>query len=312
MNTGFTESSLLGRPRFVPSPQPPTAENSLPGCDYDRPMPSAAPPPGLDARVTALRTIAERAGRLTLTYFQHPDLVVERKDDESPVTVADRACETLIRKAITAEFPQDGLLGEEHGDAPGTSGFTWVIDPIDGTVSFAHGVPLYGVLLALEHGTAEGRRVVAGVCELPALGERVWAAQGRGAWWERNGEPAVRARVARTDRLANALIATTGYEYFRRAGTIAALDALSAQAGRIRGWTDCYCMALVATGRCDGAVEPCMNAWDSGPFPIIMEEAGGVFSAWDGTPGIHRRTAVAANPALHAELVALLRGSGHP
>jgi histidinol phosphatase-like enzyme (inositol monophosphatase family) len=275
-------------------------------------MPSAAPPPGLDARVTALRAVAERAGRLTLTYFQHPELVVEQKDDQSPVTVADRACETLIRKAIAADFPQDGLLGEEHGPAPGTSGYTWIIDPIDGTVSFAHGVPLYGVLLALEHGTGEDRRVVAGVCELPALGERVWAAAGRGAWWERNGEPVVRARVARADRLSNALIATTGYEYFRRAGTIAALDALSAQAGRIRGWTDCYCMALVATGRCDGAVEPWMNPWDSGPFPIIMEEAGGVFSAWDGTPGIHCRTAVAANPALHAELVALLRGTVHP
>ena len=86
-----------------------------------------------------------------------------------------------------------------------------------------------------------------------------------------------------------------------------ALAAMSAAAGRIRGWSDCWCLALAATGRVDAAVEPWMNPWDSGPFPVIMEEAGGVFSAWDGTPGIHRRTALAAAPALHAELVELLR-----
>ena len=266
-------------------------------------------PADLDARVTAMRAIAERAGRLTLTYFQHPGLSVEVKADDTPVTAADRACETLARRMIAADFPHDGLMGEEHGTQPGTSGFRWVIDPIDGTVSFARGVPLYGVLIAIEYLTHDGPRVVAGVCELPALGERVWAASNRGAWWERNGEPAVRARVTGVERLADALVGTTGYEYFRRAGCVHALDALSAAAGRMRGWSDCYCLALAATGRCDAAVEPWMNPWDSGPFPVIFEEAGGVFSSWDGTPGIHGRTAVAANPALHAELVALLRGN---
>lgn len=258
-----------------------------------------------------MRTLAERAGRLTLTYFQHPELAVERKADESPVTIADRACETLIRRSIAAAFPQDGILGEEHGEEPGTSGYRWIIDPIDGTVSFSHGVPLYGVLIAVERAGGAGGRVVAGACELPALGERVWAAAGEGAWWERQGMPAVRAHVTRTARLAEALVGTTGFEYFRRAGCVAALDALSASAGRIRGWSDCYCLALAATGRCDAAVEPWMNPWDSGPFPVIFEEAGGTFSAWDGTPGIHRRTAVAANPALHAELVQLLGATGH-
>jgi fructose-1,6-bisphosphatase/inositol monophosphatase family enzyme len=111
---------------------------------------------------------------------------VELKADDTPVTAADRACETLIRRMIAADFPHDGLMGEEHGTQPGTSGFRWVIDPIDGTVSFARGVPLYGVLIAIEHLTHDGPRVVAGVCELPALGERVWAASNRGAWWERN------------------------------------------------------------------------------------------------------------------------------
>jgi histidinol phosphatase-like enzyme (inositol monophosphatase family) len=248
---------------------------------------------GLERRVAAMRAVAERAGRLTLTYFQHPALAVEHKPDASPVTEADRACETLIRRTLGAEFPHDGLLGEELGHVPGSSGWDWVIDPIDGTVSFAHGVPLYGVLIGLERVEGDARRVVAGTCELPAMRERVWAAQGRGAWWERDGEPAAPARVTAPKPLAQALVGTTGIEYFRRAG-------------RVRGWSDCYALALAATGRCDAVVEPWMNPWDSGPFPVIFEEAGGAFSAWDGTPGIHGRTAVAAHPALHAELLTVI------
>ena len=268
-------------------------------------------PPELGSRTRFLRAIAERAGRFTLTYFQHPGMQVEHKEDESPVTAADRGCEELIRRAIAAEFPEDGMLGEEHGDEPGSGRYRWIIDPIDGTVSFARGVPLYGVLIAIEDRSTAEPRIVAGACELPALRERVWAAEGAGAWWEREGEPVVRARVSGVTELEKALVGTTGYEYFRRAGCVSALDALSTAAGRIRGWSDCYCLALAATGRCDAAVEPWMNPWDSGPFPVIFEEAGGTFSAWDGTPGVHRRTAVAANPALHRQLLEVLRASGH-
>jgi myo-inositol-1(or 4)-monophosphatase len=107
-------------------------------------------------------------------------------------------------------------------------------------------------------------------------------------------------------RLRDALVATTGIEYFRRGGNERALEELHAAAGRIRGWSDCYALVLAATGRCDAAVEPWMNPWDSGPFPIIFEEAGGTFTSWDGTADVRRRTAVAAAPALHAELVDFL------
>lgn len=262
----------------------------------------------LPERTELLRSLARDAGRFVLALFQQPGLAVDRKADESPVTEADRGSEALIRREIRARFPDDGILGEEHGDEPGRGRYRWVIDPIDGTVSFARGVPLFGVLVALEDLSGSAPEVVAGACELPALGERVWAARGHGAWWERAGRPAERARVSPTSRLSDALVATTGIEYFRRAGNERALELLSSQAGRLRGWSDCYCLALTATGRCDAAVEPWMNPWDSGPFPVIFEEAGGAFSAWDGTPGIHGRTAVAANPALHRELVALLRG----
>jgi fructose-1,6-bisphosphatase/inositol monophosphatase family enzyme len=201
-------------------------------------------------------------------------------------------------------YPVSG--GVLIGVVPDANGVNKLIDPIDGTVSFAHGVPLYGVLIGLERVDGDSRRVVAGACELPAMRERVWAAQGRGAWWERDGEPSAPARVSPPKPLAQALVGTTGIEYFRRAGTEHVLDALHARAGRVRGWSDCYALALAATGRCDAVVEPWMNPWDSGPFPVIFEEAGGAFSAWDGTPGIHGRTAVAAHPALHAELLTMI------
>ncbi len=265
-------------------------------------------PEPLRQRIDAMLLLSSRAAAFVLDAFQRPGLAVTLKPDASPVTDADRGCEALVRQAIRAAFPEDGLLGEEHGEEPGTSPYRWVIDPIDGTVSFARGVPLFGVLVAVEELGDGAPRVVAGSCELPALGERVWAARGAGAWWERAGCAAVRAQVSRTASIEDALVATTGIEYFRRAGTEPALEELSRRAGRIRGWSDCYSLALAATGRCDAAVEPWMNPWDSGPFPVIMEEAGGAFSGWDGAPGIHGRTAIAANPALQRELVGLLRG----
>jgi histidinol phosphatase-like enzyme (inositol monophosphatase family) len=260
----------------------------------------------LDRRLALLRAAAAEAGSLALSWFRRDDLAVERKSDDSPVTQADRACESLLREAIRAAFPDDGLLGEEHGAEPGTSGFTWIIDPIDGTVSFARGVPLFGTLVAIERHTDTGPRVVAGICELPALGERVWAAEGRGAWWERAGHDPVQARVSPVARLAEALVGTTGYEYFHRAGSLETLDRLHRAAGRIRGWSDCYALALAATGRCDAVVEPWMNPWDSGPFPVIFAEAGGVFTDWEGHSDLRRPTAVAANPLLHRELLRLL------
>ena len=263
-------------------------------------------PPELASRVEILREATARAGALALEWFRRPDLAVERKADESPVTQADHACESLLREAIRATFPHDALLGEEHGHEPGSSGFTWIIDPIDGTVSFARGVPLFGTLVAIEHETAAGREVVAGACELPALGERIWAARGGGAWWERAGHPTVAARVSPVARLSEALVGTTGYEYFKRADALPTLDRLHRTAGRIRGWSDCYCLALAATGRCDAVVEPWMKPWDSGPFPVIFAEAGGVFTDWNGRTDVRGQTAVAANPLLHRELLAIL------
>ncbi|MEJ2679776.1 MAG: inositol monophosphatase family protein, partial [Gemmatimonadota bacterium] len=145
--------------------------------------------------------VAEHAGRSTLEHFG-PDVKVERKADGTPVTVADRESERQVREAVAARFPGDAVVGEEFG-GDATGGRRWIVDPIDGTKSFIHGVPLYGVLLALE---ADGEAVL-GVLHFPALDETVSAARGLGCWW--NGK---RARVSSVDRLEGALVLTTGDE----------------------------------------------------------------------------------------------------
>ncbi|MFM1935809.1 MAG: Histidinol-phosphatase [Planctomycetota bacterium] len=266
----------------------------------------------LHDRVSLMRRVAAEAGQVAMHHFQQDGLGVAMKPDDSPVTEADTDVESLLRTRILEAFPQDGILGEEHGARAGSSGFRWVIDPIDGTVSFAAGVPLFGTLIAIERVDAASDAVVAGICAMPALRESVWAVAGGGAWWERADASGTvrrtRAHVRAAVPLAEAIVCTSGSEYFDRAGRVDALVAVAKAARRIRGWSDCYGGMLVATGRADAWFDPVMHPWDCGPFPVILAEAGGVFTDWSGTPGIHGGSAIAAAPELHAALLAVVRG----
>ncbi|MDC0176384.1 histidinol phosphate phosphatase, partial [Planctomycetaceae bacterium] len=125
----------------------------------------------LASRLDFAVALSAEVGELILRYFDDPELAVERKRDETPVTVADRQAEQLIRDRVAETWPGDGVLGEEFDETAGTSGFRWILDPIDGTKSFIHHVPLFGTLIGLEH---EGQ-MVAGVCRMPALDEVVFA-----------------------------------------------------------------------------------------------------------------------------------------
>ncbi len=269
--------------------------------------PDAPPPdePALADRHEAAVALAREAGRRTLERFQARDLSVERKRDGTVVTEADRDAEAFLRERLARLFPDDGVLGEEHEERPGTSGWRWVLDPIDGTVSFVHGVPLYGTLVAVEwRGTAH-----VGVIEMPALGERVHAATGREAVHARDGRPDVPARVSDVAEAAEGLACVTGLEYFRREPATRDLPIRLADAFRlVRGWSDCYAHLLVATGRVDAVVEPTMALWDVAPMIPIMAEAGGTCTAWDGGPAGHDRPCVSSNGRVHAATLALLRG----
>ena len=258
-------------------------------------MMSTDPPPVDPPLVAAAVDIVRAAGALTLDWFNRPDLAVEHKGDGSPVTEADLAAETLIRARLELEFPGDAVIGEEHQDTDGSSGRTWVIDPIDGTKAFTKGVPLYSNLLALvdAHGPAVG------VINLPALGETIWAGRGRGAF--HNGRA---CRVSDHSKVEGSYVCTSGFGYWPPAALRAVMEASVV----FRTWGDAYGYALVATGRAEAMIDPQAYPWDLAPMAVILAEAGGsytTFSGEDGPDAWKRGSGVASNGVIHTDLLDL-------
>lgn len=237
------------------------------------------------------------AGDITLQYFRKkPE--TSTKDDGSYVTIADRQAEKYLRRQIAERFADDGFLGEEEGESTGTSGRRWVVDPIDGTFAFVHGVPFYGVLIALE----VDQEPLVGVVNIPALGELVSAAKGLGCFL--NGEP---ARISETAELKDALLLSTDFSACARYGFGPAAERLQARARTSRTWGDCYGYVLVATGRADVMLDPVMNLWDCAPLLPIMEEAGGTFTDWRGARTISGGNSIATNGLLFEEVMSVVQ-----
>lgn len=237
------------------------------------------------------------AGRLTLGYYQ-TGLEVVTKDDDTPVTTADRQAEALIRQRIGARYPHHAIVGEEYGEQGGGN-YRWLIDPIDGTKAFARGVPLYAVLIGLEI----AGRIEVGAAYFPALDEMLCAASGQGCYW--NGRPAT---VSQVGTLAAATLSFTDVASFARHGREAAFARLQAACYDRRGWSDAYGYLLVATGRLELMLDPIMKPWDCGPFPVIMREAGGYFGDWAGTETIYAEEGLATTRALLPEVLRLIGG----
>jgi histidinol-phosphatase len=254
--------------------------------------------------------IARESGEITLRYFRRDDLQVDRKADSSPVTVADRSAEELLRLRIKSRFGGDGIIGEEFGEIAGKSGYQWILDPIDGTKSFIHGVPLYTTLVAV---LRKGEPVV-GVIHAPALGETVWAAKGGGCWHQpkADAEPEA-ARVSAISRLSESLLLTTEVATFTTHRDPDALDVfvkLQRAARLARTWGDGYGYLMVATGRAEVMIDPVVNIWDAAPLQTVIEEAGGDFADWKGNPTIHAGEAVATNGRVTEEVLAITRNAG--
>jgi myo-inositol-1(or 4)-monophosphatase len=244
------------------------------------------------------RETAYQAGRLTLEYF-NKGVVADAKADGSPVTIADRKAEELIRRAVEQRYPDHAVLGEEFGESRAGASRRWIVDPIDGTKSFIHGVPLYGVLLGLEiDGVVE-----VGVAYFPALEEMISAASGLGCWW--NGKP---AHVSTLDRLDKGVVCFTDLGGFWQNERWPAFERLARRASIRAGWSDAYGYMLVASGRVEVMLDPVMAVWDCGPFPPIFREAGGYFGDWKGNPTIYGQEAVATSLALKDEVIGLLNG----
>jgi histidinol-phosphatase len=272
-----------------------------------RPTDRAMEPADLQSRLNWAVQIAREAGLLTLEYFNQGNYQVERKMDDSPVTVADRRSEELLRRRIAERFPDDAIHGEELADRSGRSGYRWILDPIDGTKSFIHGVPLYATLIAVER---DGQSL-AGVIRLPALDECVYAATGSGAWHVVGSGVPRPARASACPRLAEGLFLTSSVASYDGLGCREAYDRLQATARLTRTWGDAYGYMLVATGRAEAMVDPVMEVWDAGPLPPILAEAGGTFTDWQGHPRIDSGKGFATNGRVFDEVLAVLRESPH-
>lgn len=247
--------------------------------------------PATEDELAFAAELAYQAGRLTLDWFGRSDLRVDRKADGSVVTEADHAAERLIREQLAERFPDDAVIGEEGTDSVGSSGRTWVIDPVDGTKAFTQGVPLFSTLLALVD--AEGPAL--GVIHLPALDEMVWAGRGLGAY--HNGTP---CRVSDHASLEGAYVCTSGFSYWPRPELEHLLDA----GVNLRTWGDAYGYTLVATGRAEAMIDPACFKWDIAPIAVIIPEAGGEFTDTDGERSWLSGSAVASNGRLHDDLLA--------
>jgi len=244
--------------------------------------------------------LADRADALTMPSFRSEGLAVETKKDQSPVTEVDRAVEAGLRKLIGEQRPQDAVVGEEEGES-GSGRRRWVIDPIDGTVNFVKGVPVWATLVAL---AVDGEASL-GVVSSPVLGRRWWAARGEGAFVSRTGGPPERLRTSSVGRLAEATVSSGCLRDFNPPEV---LVEVARRAGRCRGFGDFWQHMLVAEGALEAALEPVCSLWDVAALQVIVEEAGGKFTDFVGQRRLDAGNALSSNGLVHDELVGLLSG----
>ena len=235
--------------------------------------------------------LADMADVITMASFRDLDLVVETKPDMTPVSAADRGAEQTLRDHLARIRPDDAVLGEEFGES-GTSAFRWVIDPIDGTMGYVRGLPVWATLIA---GERDGE-VVVGVVSAPALGRRWWAERGGGAFL--NGEP---IHVSKVSTLDDAQLSCGWDEVLADPKY---LD-LVARCWRTRGFGDFWSLTLVAEGAVDVALEP-GSRWDLAAPQVIVEEAGGRFTDLSGVRGPSGGHALATNGYLHEAVLKIV------
>jgi histidinol phosphatase-like enzyme (inositol monophosphatase family) len=240
--------------------------------------------------------LAQQSGNFIRPFFCNPDLAVETKADQSPVTLADRGAEELMRTLIAKKFPSHGIIGEELGSDRPDAEWVWVLDPIDGTKSFISGVPLWGTLIALLY---QGQPVL-GCIHQPVLGQLML---GDGVSTTLNNR---RVRVRKCARIEDAVLLTSDPLNPAKFQNGAAYAGLIERAKLVRTWGDCYGYLLVAGGWVDVMLDPIMNPWDIAALVPILRGSGGKITDWQGNAPYPADSTVAANPALHAAVIATL------
>jgi histidinol-phosphatase len=254
---------------------------------------------GTDAELRGWLDVAlaacDEADRIARAHFRR-DLEITTKPDRSFVTQADTAIERMIRDHLHDAFPDHGIVGEEYGTEAGDAPIRWYIDPIDGTHNFIRGVPLFGTLLAVER---DGE-LQAGVMSAPALDERWWGWRGGGAWARNRGETAPRRiNVSRVAALGDAQLLYGSGRDIARSGRAPGFDALLEDAWRERGFGDFWGYALVAEGAAEAMVEVELSPWDAAAPMLLVEEAGGRATDFEGRRAVDSRTFLTSNGILH-------------
>lgn len=246
--------------------------------------------------------IADQVDAHTMKRFGAADLQVDAKPDMTQVTDADKAAEELVRAQLARTRPRDAIIGEEMGTT-GHSQRRWVIDPIDGTANFVRGVPVWATLIGL----VEDDDVVVGVVSAPALGRRWWAGKGSGAWTGRSLSAAKQIHVSQVASLEDASLSYSSLGGWAQRGRLRAFLSLSQSCWRTRAYGDFWSYMLLAEGAVDLATEPELALHDMVALVPIVTEAGGRFTALDGSDGPWGADALASNGHLHDVALERLR-----
>lgn len=247
--------------------------------------------------------MADAADDITMRRFKAVDLKVDTKPDLTPVSDADRAVEEAIRGTLRRARPRDAIVGEEFGKT-GYGMRSWVIDPIDGTKNYVRGVPVWATLIALMD---EGK-VVVGVVSAPALSRRWWAARNGGAWTGRSLTKATRCQVSAVGRIEDASFSYSSLGGWEKEGRLGNLLDLTRSVWRTRAYGDFWSHMMVADGSVDISAEPELSPWDMAALTVIVEEAGGICTAVDGTAPLDSASMVCTNGLLHGEVLKRLTG----
>ncbi len=242
------------------------------------------------------RKLCAETQKLILSLYESPDLEIELKGDETPVTFADKEAEREIREAIQVLYPDHGIKGEEFDDLNPNARFTWVLDPIDGTKTYTSGCPLFGTMIAL----LENGEPIFGCINFPALGKRI---SGNGKIAAVNGSVV----QAATDRpLQNSILLTTDHKSVGEHQNGAAFEQLVSKTRFTRTWGDCYGYYLLATGSADIMLDPIMKPWDIMALVPIVRGSGATITDWSGGNPAKGESIVAATSNLHAEVLSIL------
>jgi len=235
------------------------------------------------------------SGEVINNYFRSV-ISVDSKSDQSPVTIADKKAEELMREEIMKEFPDHGIIGEEFGSHNDKAEYKWILDPIDGTKSFICGAITFGTLIAL----TQNDKPILGVINQPVLNEFLI---GDNVTAELNGQ---KVKTRQTENISDSVLLTTDHFNIGKYHNQEKFDNLAKQVKLYRNWGDCYGYYLLATGFADIMIDPIMNIWDSMALIPVVKGTGGIITDYQGNDAISGNSIIASSPVIHDEIIKLL------